>query len=48
MCQKNTFKRHVDLFRAYSRPLLGVTITPNLVLSLKMVKNDICIGGASK
>ena len=41
--------------RAYSRPLLGVTITPNLVLRvlkkiflLEMVKGDICLKGASK
>ena len=41
--------------RAYSRPLLGATIATNLVLwvlrkifSLEMVKNDICLGGASK
>ena len=41
--------------RAYSRPLLGVIITPNLMprflkklFSLEMVKNDICLGGTSK
>ena len=41
--------------RAYSRPLLSATIVPDLVpwilrkiFSLKMVKNDICLGGVSK
>ena len=41
--------------RAYSTHLLGATIAPNLVswvlkkiFSLDMVKNDICLGGASK
>ena len=41
--------------KAYSRHLLGATITPNqvpLVLKklflLEMVKNGICLGGASK
>ena len=41
--------------RAYSRPLLGATIAPNLVpwvlrkiFSLEMGKNDIYLGGASK
>ena len=40
--------------RAYSRPLLGATIATNLVVwvlrkifSLEMVKNDICLGGAT-
>ena len=40
---------------AYSRPLLGATIAPNLVpqslkkkLSLEMVKNGICFRGANK
>ena len=39
---------------AYSRPLLGVTITPNLVpwvlrkiFSLKMIEYDISLGSAS-
>ena len=41
--------------RAYSSPLLGVIIAPNLVLwilekmfSLETIKNDICLGGARK
>ena len=41
--------------RAYSIHLLGATIEPNLVpwvlkkiFSLEMVKNGICLGGASK
>ena len=43
------------IFRVYSRPLLGATSAPNLlpwvfkkVFSLEMVKNGICLGGASK
>ena len=43
------------MVRAYSRPLLGATIAPNLVpwvlekiFSLEMVKNDICLGDESK
>ena len=43
------------IIRAYSRPLLGVTITPNLVpytlkqiFSLEAVKNVNCLEGASK
>ena len=46
---------HDIYFRAYSKLLLGATIAPNLVswvlrkiFSLEMVKNDICLGGASK
>ena len=41
--------------RAFSWPLLDATIAPNLVpwvlekiFSFEMVKNDICLGGASK
>ena len=41
--------------RAYSRPLLGAIIAPNLVpwflekiFLLEVIKNDICFGGASK
>ena len=41
--------------RAYSRPLLGATVAPNLVprvfskiFSLEMVKNNICLEGANK
>ena len=41
--------------KAYPGPLLGATITPNLVpwvlkkiFPLEMVKNDICLGGAGK
>ena len=41
--------------RVYSKPLLDAIITLNLVplflkkiFSLEMVKNDICLGGASK
>ena len=44
-----------DAIRAFSRPLLGVTIAPSLVpcvlrkiFSLEMVKNDTCLGGTSK
>ena len=43
------------IFRVYSRPLLGATRAPNLlpwvfkkVFSLEMIKNGICLGGASK
>ena len=43
------------IIRAYSRPLFGVTITPNLVpctlkqiFSLEAVKNVNCLGGESK
>ena len=46
---------YCNLDRAYSKPLLGATITPSLVpcvwkkiFSLEMVKNYICLGGASK
>ena len=46
---------HGIYFWAYSKPLSGATIAPNLVswvlrkiFSLEMVKNDICLGGASK
>ena len=49
------FTSFVEEVRAYSRPLLGVTIVPNLVpwvlnevFSSEMVKNDICLEGASK
>ena len=41
--------------RAYSRTLLGATFAPTLaprvsekILWLEMVKNDFCLGGASK
>ena len=44
-----------ELVSAYSRPLLSATIAPNLkpwvlkkIFSLEMIKNDICLGGASK
>ena len=44
-----------DTYRAYSGPLLGTTIAPNLVpwvlkkiFSLEMVKNDICLEAANK
>ena len=44
-----------NAYRAYSRPLLGATIAPNLVpwvlkkiFSFEMVKNDIHLDGASK
>ena len=46
---------HGIYFRAYSKPLSGATIAPNLVswvlrkiFSLEMVKNNMCFGGASK
>ena len=52
-------KRAINLlsfiFRAYSRSLFGATFTPNLapwvlkkIFSLEMVKNNFCLGGASK
>ena len=59
--KKSTWKREVKIKikkkynqdRAYSRPLLSTTITPNLVpwvlkkiFSLEMDKNDIYLGGA--
>ena len=41
--------------RAYSRPLLGAIIAPNIapwvfkkVFSFEMIKNNICLGGKSK
>ena len=41
--------------RANSKPLLGATFAPSLppcvlekIFSLEMVKNDLCLGGASK
>ena len=45
----------IYIYRAYSGPLLGATIAPNIVpwvlkkiFSLKMVENDICLRGTSK
>ena len=66
MLSKKTAESSTDTFlcyvgngfgmpKAYSRPLLGATVTPNLVpwvlkkiFSVEMVKNDIRLGGASK
>ena len=52
---ENHFSSIFSDSRAYSKPLSGATIAPNLVLwvlrkifSLEMVKNDTCLGGASK
>ena len=52
--KKQQYTWHSDTCRACSRPLLGVAIAPNLmprvlkrILSLGMVENDICLGGAS-
>ena len=55
ICQNELKGKNVSNQRAYSRPLLSVTIAPDLVPSvlrkifwLEMVKNVIRVGGASK